>query len=163
MRRCFLLLGLFGAMPAMAQDFQAPNTLLWGAVGTPWTASVRGEAWLADQASGELGVGMLGEAAPVGFDWAIRWRPDFACILCGQRDMITLGLGPGGLVSAPIDDDVWALSVGGDLAGNFVHWFSPTLGLTISGRIGVGAGFVDFDPSGSELDVWMFGGAGLAF
>lgn len=163
MLRCTLLLGLFGAMPAMAQDFQAPNTLLWGAVGTPWTASVRGEAWLADQASGELGVGFAGDADPVAFDWAIRWRPDFACILCGKRDMITLGLGPGGLVSAPIATDQWVVSIGADLGGNFVHWLSPALGLTISGRIGAGPGFVDFDPGTSSFGMWAFGGAGLAF
>jgi len=163
MRR-WMMLALCGvSMSASAQDFQSPNSLLWASVGSPWLVGARGEAWFADQASFEVGGGGLGPDASLGFDWAIRWRPDPLCINCGERDLVTIGLGPGGWVIPPIDDDQWGLSVGGDLGVNYVHWLSPTLGLTVSGRGGVGAGWVDLDVSDASLAWWAFGGAGVAF
>jgi hypothetical protein len=163
MRSLAVFVLLSAAAPAFGQDFQPPNSLVWGAVGTPWLVSGRGEAWLADQASVELGAGGLGPEADLGFDWAVRWRPDPLCINCGQRDLLTLGIGPGGLVVPSFDGGSWGLSVGADLGANYVHWLSPTLGLTISGRAGVGAGFLDLDVGNAEADFWAFGGAGLAF
>jgi len=163
MRRWSLSLVLMCSMPAFAEDFQPPNSLVWAAAGTPWLVSGRGEAWLADQASVELGVGGLGPDDVLGFDWAIRWRPDPLCIRCGERDLVTLGIGPGGLVVPSFDGGAWSTAVGGDLGVNYVHWLSPTLGLTISGRAGVGASFVDLDFSAVEPAFWAFGGAGVAF
>jgi len=163
MKRWWLVAVLWWPMSASAQDFQAPNSLLWGAVGTPWLVSGRGEAWMADQVSFELGAGGLGPDASLGFDWAIRWRPDPLCINCGERDLVTIGIGPGGLVVPPLDQDNWGLAAGGDLGVNYVHWMSPTLGLTVSGRAGLGAQWPDLDFGDAELGFWAFGGAGVAF
>jgi len=154
---------LWVPITASAQDYQAPNTLLWASVGSPWLLGVRGEAWMADQVSFELGGGGLGPDATLGFDWAARWRPDPLCINCGNRDLITLGVGPGGWVIPPIDDDAWGLAVGGDLGANYVHWFTPTFGFTLSARGGVGAGWVDLAFDDAELAWWAFGGAGMTF
>jgi hypothetical protein len=145
-----------------APDYPSPNTLLWASVGTPWLASVRGEAWLADEVTGELGVGGFGDDT-LGLDWAIRWRPEFLCFGCGGSDLLTIGIGPGGLVAPPVDRDDWGVAVGGDLGIAYVHWLSKQTGLTVAGRGGAGAAFVDADIQGAGFGWWGFGGVGLAF
>lgn len=170
MRRWACLMVAMGLLAGTAQaqelaevtDFQPPNTLVWASVGQPWVLSVRGEAWLADEITGELGVGGLGDDA-LGLDWAIRWRPDALCIGCGGSDLLTIGLGPGGLVAPPVERDDWGVVLGGDLGVAYVHWLSKKTGLTVAGRGGAGAAFVDADIGNSELGWWAFGGVGLAF
>jgi len=164
--RALALVGVAAvAAEAAAQevpDYPSPNTLLWASAGTPWLASVRGEAWLADEVTGELGLGGLGDDT-LGVDWAIRWRPERLCFGCGGSDLLTIGVGPGGLVAPPIDREDWGLAVGGDLSIAYVHWLSKKTGFTVAGRGGAGAAFVDTDLQGAELGYWAFGGAGLAF
>lgn len=165
------MLALVASLSAYAQNYQSPNSTVGVSVGTPWLVSVRGEAWFADEASFELGVGALGRAeSQVGLDWALRWRPDFACLGCESRALVTFGLGVGGTVQSDLSfdggaafDDPWGFAVGPDLAATFAWWLSPTMGLTLGARGGVGAAW-----AGSDLDViepgsWAFLTGGLAF
>src|SRR5205085_678083 len=130
------------------QNYQSPNATVGVSVGTPWLVSVRGESWFADEASFEIGVGSFGAAdSLIGLDYAIRWRPDFACFGCETRVLGTFGLGLGGTITSDIDldggsafDDPWGWAVGPDLAGTFTYWLSPTIGLTLTGRGGGGRG-----------------------
>jgi len=145
-----------------ADDFPSPNTLLWGSVGQPWLASVRGEAWFSDEATGELGVGGFGDDT-LGLDWAIRWRPDVLCFGCGGADLLTIGIGPGGLVAPPVDRDDWGITAGGDLGLAYVHWLSKKTGLTVAARGGAGAAFTDLNVDQAGFGWWAFGGVGLAF
>jgi hypothetical protein len=125
----------------------------------------RGEAWLAEGVSGELGAGTLGEVGDaVGFDWALRWRPDFACLNCGEQVLATFGLGVGGLVVPDFQlEDPWELAVGPDLAATGVVWLSKRVGIHLTGRVGVGPGWLGTDFSTVEVKPWAFLTAGLAF
>src|SRR5687767_13848408 len=97
-----MLLPLFAAA-ALAQGYRSPNSTVGVSVGTPWLVSLRGEAWVGDEASFEVGVGTLGAVdQQIGLDWAIRWRPDFACFGCDGRVLATLGVGVGGLVTSDL-------------------------------------------------------------
>ena len=166
-----MLLLLVGSLSALAQNYQAPNATLGVGVGTPWLVSVRGESWFADEAAFELGVGTLGSVdQQIGFDWAIRWRPDFACFGCETRVLGTFGIGAGGIITSDIAldggkafDDPWGWAVGPDLAGTFTYWMSPTLGLMLTGRGGVGAAWSGTDLDVLEVGYWAFLTGGLAF
>jgi len=148
---------------AMANDYPTPNTLLWGAVGEPWLVSAKAEGRLGDSFTGQVGFGGLGLDATLGFDWAFRWRPDALCVGCGQRDLLTVGVGPGGLVMPPVNWDDWRFAAGGDLGLAYVHWLSPQAGLTIAAHGGAGAAWVDLDVSALSLQWWGFVGMGMAF
>ena len=151
------------AVPALA--WEPPNSTLGVSGGTPWLVGARGEAWFADELSAEVGAGTLGEVGEgFGVDTAVRWRPDLLCFGCEYRVALSLGVGIGGLVEPDLQlDGPWAFAVGPDLAATFVYWFSPTYGLAVSARGGIGAGW-----SGDAFDEiaprpWAFGTIGLAF
>jgi hypothetical protein len=162
-RRVFHLFLLMLPSVSAAQDYPTPNTLLWGAVGEPWLVSAKAEGWLGEAFTGEVGVGGLGLDATIGFDWALRWRPDALCFGCGHCDLLTIGIGPGGLVAPPINWDDWRFAAGGDLGLAYVHWLSPKTGVTVAAHGGAGAGWVDLNIAESSFQWWGFGGLGLAF
>ncbi|MEZ4238691.1 MAG: hypothetical protein R3F59_21575 [Myxococcota bacterium] len=160
---------LFAALPAWARDtgvgYQPPNSTLGVSGGTPWLVGARGEAWFADELSGEIGGGTLGEVDDnFGVDFAVRWRPDALCFGCESRALLTFGVAVAALIEpAPGFEGPWDFAVGPDLAATFVYWFGPTYGLAISARGGVGAGW-----TGDVFDEvtprpWGFGTLGLAF
>jgi hypothetical protein len=160
------LLGL--AVPALAQapadvDYTPPNNTVHAAVGTPYLLSVQAEQWFADQVSAQIGVGTDGAFESFGADWAIRWRPDFACFNCGERALVTLGVGPGGVIDANFAGEEWGFVVGGDLDATGVYWFSTSVGFTLSVHGGLGAGWLGTSFDAIEPGYWLFGGAGLAF
>src|SRR5688500_4087670 len=132
---------------AFGQGYQPPNSTVGAGIGLPWLVSVRGEAWFADEGSFQLGVGTLGQIEQrLGLDWALRWRPDFACVGCDGRVLGTFGAGVGGTVASDIDlaggsafDDAWGFAAGPDLAGTFTYWMTNTAGLMATGNGGVGA------------------------
>jgi hypothetical protein len=145
-------------------DFPWPNSMIGFSVGTPWLVGGRAEAWLADAVSGELGAGTLGEVEDIGFDWAIRWRPDFACLNCGEQVLATFGVGIGGLVVPDLQlEDPWELAVGPDLSVSGIVWVSSRVGFHLTGRAGVGPGWVGTDFSEIEARPWAFLSTGLAF
>ncbi len=160
-----MVLWLAGAALAEEGGWQAPNSVVGVAVGTPTTWSVRGQAWFADEGEGELGVGVADLDDPnVAFDWAVRWRPDFACIGCGERVLVTIGLGAGGLVTPPPGwEGPWAFAVGPDLGANGVFWMSNKVGLELGGRVGFGPGWVGTDFDTAAVEPWAFLSLGLAF
>lgn len=154
---------------ASAQDagpgFKWPNSLVGVTGGTPMLLGLRGEQWLSDDVTGELGVGVTTvDDLELAFDWAFRWRPDFACLGCGTKALVTIGVGPGGTVIPPAGfDGPWVYSVGLDLGVNGVAWVGPAIGLTAGVRVGGGA-----QVEGTEFDDlagtgWVMGSAGLAF
>lgn len=156
---------------AVAQGYQAPNSTLGVGVGVPWLASVRGEAWVGDEASFEVGVGTLGLVEEnLGLDTAVRWRPDFACFGCDGRVLATLGAGVGAIVTTDIDlsggkafDDPWAFAVGPDVAATGTYWFTPTIGFAVTGRGGIGASWVGDGFTDLGAAYWAHLTAGLAF
>ncbi|MBX2799560.1 MAG: hypothetical protein KTR31_17925 [Myxococcales bacterium] len=160
---------------AAAQNFQSPNSTIAVSGGSPSALSLRGEAWLGASTSGEIGVGLpadqltnlfgdeSGAVAPI-FDWALRWRPKPLCFGCGQRALISLGVGLGGTVTPDLElVGPWTYSAGLDLAGTGVYWFSPTFGLQATLRAGGGPQWVGPNLDEPEPAVWLFGGVGLAF
>ena len=165
------MLLLLAAAAQAQQGYQSPNSTLGVGVGTPWLVSVRGEAWVGDEASFEVGVGALGAVDPdLGLDWAVRWRPDFGCFGCSGRVLVTLGAGVGGLVTSDLSldggsafDEPWGFAVGPDLAATFTYWFTPTMGFMLSGRAGIGGAWVGDDLSVIEPTPWAFLTAGLSF
>lgn len=147
-----------------ARAYQPPNSTLSASIGYPALLSGRGEAWLADELSVEIGAGALGEVDPFGFDTSIRWRPDLLCFACGQRALVTLGFGAGGVINPPVGfDGPWAFAAGPDVAVTAIYWFSPVVGLSLSAHGGVGPGFVGDDFGDVSVEPWGFGGLGLAF
>lgn len=152
---------------AHAEDFQSPNTLLTAAVGRPWLVSARAEAWIGDGVTGEVGVGALGDGAAweglIGVDWAIRWRPDALCFGCGSRNLLSVGVGPGGWVVPPLERDGVGLAAGGDLGLAYVHWLTRQTGFTVSGKVGGGAGWQDLEVADAAGVWWAYLGAGVAF
>jgi hypothetical protein len=157
---------ILAASAAFGQSYQSPNSMVGVSVGTPSLVSLRGEAWVAREASFELGVG-----APQDFDFeqldldvAIRWRPSIACINCGGRVLGTFGLGVGSVMGPEAGfDGPWAFAVGPDLVGSGVYWLSSQIGVQLSLRGGYGAAWTgtDFDQVGGAG--WFFGTLGLAF
>jgi hypothetical protein len=145
--------------------FQSPNSILAVSVGSPTLLSIRGSAWLGDEIEGELGVGAdQFDDLVLGFDYALRWRPDFACFGCGERVLVTIGLGIGGTVVPPPGfDGPWAFSAGPDLAANLVGWVSPTVGLQLGVRGGIGPAWVGTEFGEFEVEPWGFVSAGVAF
>lgn len=156
------------AQTAVAQTdpgYSWPNALVGVTAGTPTTLGLRGEQWLSDDVTGEIGAGVTRfDELALAFDWAIRYRPDFACVGCGSKALVTFGAGPGGtVVPPPAFEGPWAYSVGLDLAANGVLWVGPAVGLTIGVRGGGGVGVVGTafdDLSGTG---WVMGTAGVAF
>ena len=163
------MLALVAALSAHAQNYQSPNSTVGVSAGTPWLLSLRGEAWFANEASFEIGVGSLGAVDQrLGFDYALRWRPDFACLGCETRALATFGLGVGGTIASTLAfdgavDDPWGWAVGPDLAVTGTYWLSPTIGLMLSGRGGVGAAWLGSEFDAIEPGFWAFGTGGLAF
>jgi hypothetical protein len=158
------------ALPAFADtpaapEFQPPNSIIGVSVGYPWLIGGRGEAWFADEGSVELGAGTAGDVGDtLGTDWAVRWRPDFACLNCGEQILVTFGLGLGGLVVPDLQlDGPWEFAVGPDLVATGVLWFSTTVGFQLSGRVGIGPGWVGDEFDAIEAKPWAFLTAGLAF
>jgi len=165
---------VLAALPAFADTpdppaYQVPNTVVglsFGTVGTP-VLGVRGEAWFADEGSFELGANAL-LASDVDdvlvADWAIRWRPDFACLNCGEQVLVTFGLGLGGLVAPDLElDGPWSFAVGPDLVATGVVWFSTNVGFQLSGRFGIGPGWEGDNFDEIEATPWAFLSLGLAF
>lgn len=159
----FLILAVSSAL---GQDYQSPNSVVGVGAGTPSLLSVRGEAWFAEEATFELGIGV-----PQGFDVAsptadvaLRWRPDIACINCGGRVLANFGIGAGS-VFGPQDGfgGPWAFAVGPDVAGTGVYWLSSQLGLQVSLRGGFGPAWVGTDFDAIDTAGWFMGSAGLAF
>ena len=157
---------IFAVSSALAQDYQSPNSLVGVGAGTPSIVSLRGEAWFAEEASFEVGLGLPSdfELSNMNADAALRWRPDIACIGCGGRILATFGLGVGS-VFGPSDGfgGPWAFAVGPDLIGTGIYWLTPQLGAQLSLRGGFGPAWVgtNFDDVGTAG--WFMGSAGLAF
>lgn len=160
-----LAYGLTNTAWAESPGYQSPNSIVGVSAGTPLTLSLRGEAWMADEIEGELGVGFRNlDDLDLGFDYAVRWRPDIGCIGCGGRVLLSLGVGPGGLVLPPPGfDGAWSFAVGGDLGANLVFWMSPTVGLDLSVRGGGGAAWTGTDLGDLSGTGWVMGTVGLAF
>jgi len=150
---------------AAAQDFKPPNSTLGVGVGMPTLLSLQGEAWFAHQASFVLGVGLPRDLAlnePT-FNWALRWRPEFACVACDERLSATFGVGLGGLIDPVFPRAPWGFAVGPDLAGTGVYWFTPNLGIQATAHVGLGPGWAGTNLSEGNLSGWAFLSAGLAF
>jgi hypothetical protein len=163
-----MLFALLFAAPASAQStpgYTWPNSVLGVTAGTPTTLGLRGEQWLSDDVEGELGVGVQSfESFDPTFDWALRWRPDFACFGCGSRALVTIGIGPGGtVVPPPAFDGPWGFAVGADLGVNLIVWTGPSVGVNVSGRGGGGVAWTGTDFSALGGTGWVMGTLGLAF
>lgn len=151
---------------AHAQNYQAPNSIIGVGVGYPTLVTARGEAWIGDQVSTEIGV-TWPTTLPIQsltIDTALRWRPDALCIGCGGRGLLGFGLGVGGYVVPDLTlTDAWGFAAGGDLASTAVFWFTPTFGAQASARVGAGPGWVGDASAGLAPTVWTHGTVGLAF
>lgn len=166
-----LVLALSGLAAAADGGWQSPNTFVQLGVGTPWPLALHGEAMIGEDFSGELGVGLggadgafdFGSGFDPGFDFAVRYRPDFACFGCGGRVLVTLAGGVGGIVDPDASFDAWSGSLGLDLDAALVWWATRSVGLTVGVRGGVGPA-VDlgsFRVDGAAGWGWLE--AGLAF
>lgn len=158
-----LLLALIGAAAMAQPGWQRPNSTVGVGV-APWGLTVRGEAWMSGELSAELGVGLRGfdPEQPVG-DWAVRWRPRFACFGCGERALVTIGAGVGGTVIPDFGGGPWGLGLGPDLAVTGIYWTSHAVGLQATGRVGLGP---TVSTDGFEVGVvepWFMLSGGLAF
>lgn len=157
-----LLLALL-SFAASAQGWRGPNALVGVGI-APWGPAVRGEAWMATEITGELGLGVrdLDPSAPVA-DWALRWRPRFACFGCEGRALATVGLGVGGTVAPDLSGGPWALGVGPDFAATAVYWASGSTGLQVTGRAGFGPTVLTDAVALGVYEPWFMVSAGLAF
>lgn len=146
-----------------AAGWHRPNTLL-GVGGSPWGLSVRGETWLATEITGELGVGLrdFDPEQPVG-DWALRWRPRFACFGCGERLLATLGVGVGGTILPDLSGGPWGLGLGPDLVATGIWWASPGTGLQVSARAGFGPVITTDRFEVDVVEPWFALSGGVAF
>ncbi len=157
------------AMQAHAQDllpaieYDSPNAMVQATVGVPWLAGLQSENWIANDATLELGLGVDDTFETFGGTWALRWRPDLLCFGCGDRVLVTLGVGPGGLVTADFEGGPWGFVVGGDLAASGVYWIDTTVGVSLTIHGGFGAGWRGTDFSEITPQGWVVGGLGLAF
>lgn len=170
----FLLLLASGA--AAAPAYNTPNSLLGVSGGTPTVVSVRGEAWMSEAASFEVGGGVTAGMldawldgtegngdAPI-FDAALRWRPRFLCVGCGERVLGTFGLGVGSVVRP--DPELlgpWTWAAGPDVVATMVIWSTPTFGWHVSARGGGGAQFLGNNFRDPSPAFWAFGSVGMAF
>lgn len=160
-----MLVALLLAAPAHA--WEPPNALVGVGIGAPWGVSVRGEAFLAEQVSGELGVGLndFSLDTPMA-DWALRWRPDLVCFGCDQKLQASLGIGIGGTVRVDPEEGfagTWSLGVGPDLVASGVYWFSSNAGLQLTGRVGFGPTLLTDGFAVDVVEPWAMISAGLAF
>jgi hypothetical protein len=153
------------AIASVALAFDPPNSTVSvsaGLGGEALALGVRGEAWLGDELSGELGVTTDPDFAIFGADLALRWRPDIVCIACDRRALGTFGIGVGGFLTPDLQlEDPWQWAVGPDAIATFVYWFDTAHGLTVSVRGGGGPKF-----NGTEMDGaagWGIGSVGFAF
>ena len=159
------------AEPASNAGWQAPNTFVQLGVGAPWPIALHGEAMLSEDFSGELGIGLAGQEGATdfgsgfdpGFDYAIRYRPDFACFGCGGRVLVTLAAGIGGLVDPDADFSAWNGSIGLDVDAAFVWWASRSVGVTAGLRAGVGPAIDLRTLAVDGAAGWGWLEAGLAF
>lgn len=165
-----MLLPVVLATTASAQStpgFRRPSSVLAVTAGSPVLVGLRAEQWLTDDLEGEIGAGLRStdlDPLPLAFDWALRWRPDFACLGCGGRALVTLGVGPGGTVVPPAGfDGPWAFAVGADLGANLVVWTSPNVALQLGVRGGGGAGWTGTDVGALGGAGWGAGSLGVAF
>lgn len=151
------------ATAAFGQDWHHPNTLI-GVGAAPWGLTVRGEAWLATEVTGELGFGLRGfdVEQPVA-DWALRWRPRFACFHCGEQLLATLGLGVGGVVVPGLSGDPWLIGAGPDFAATGAYWVSRNTAFQITGRVGLGPVVPVNDIALDGIEAWYMLSGGLAF
>jgi hypothetical protein len=153
-----------GALGAEIQDHQSPNSTIGASVGSPYLLGGHGEAWLADEASVEVGAGALGGVEPFGFDATLRWRPDILCLACGRRALVTLGVGVGTVVVPSVGfEGPWSFAAGPDLAATAVYWMSPAVGLALSVHGGIGPGWEGTAFDEITVAPWGFATAGLAF
>jgi hypothetical protein len=152
---------------ADAPGWRYPSSVVGISAGSPSLLSVRGEQWLADDIEAEVGAGLRAlEVEPVSaaFDWALRWRPDVACLGCGGRALVSFGVGPGGtVVPGPGFEGPIAFAVGGDVGANLVIWLNPNLGLNLSGRGGGGVGWTGSAVGDLAGAGWGMGTVGFAF
>ncbi len=159
-----------------APSFSMPNSTVGVSVGGPAFMWVRGEAWYARDLSVEVGGGVplatleswfSGEGSsgePARFDAAARWRPRSLCFGCGRAAMATLGFGVGTVVTPNVElVGPWRYAVGPDLVGTAVFWFSPTVGLQVTGRIGGGPEWEGSSLGDPTARLWGFGTVGFAF
>ncbi|HHO53116.1 MAG TPA: hypothetical protein ENK18_20135 [Deltaproteobacteria bacterium] len=154
------------SLSAAAQHYQAPNSIVGVGVGYPTLITARGEAWIGDQVSTEIGV-TWPSTIPIQsltIDTALRWRPDALCIGCGGRGLLSFGAGAGGYVVPDLTlTESWRFAAGGDLVGTAVFWINTTFGLQASARAGGGPGWVGLGTTGITPAIWAHGTVGLAF
>src|SRR5690606_27777334 len=93
------------AQGAAGDGWQDPTAMVGVGVAR-WGPRVGGHSMVGDQVGAELGVGVRDlDIEQLVFDWAVYWRPDFACFGCGGRVLGTLGLGVGGPLSPSFTGD----------------------------------------------------------
>ena len=171
-----MLLPLLATAAMAGPRFHTPNSLIGVSGGIPSVVSLRGEAWMTEGATFEVGVGAplpllnawldgtAGRGEPAVFDGALRWRPRFLCVGCGQRVLGTFGVGLGGLVTpAPELLGPWRWAVGPDVAATLVAWSTPEVGWQLSARVGGGPEFVGNRFREPQPALWAFGTVGMAF
>jgi hypothetical protein len=128
-----------------------PHSFVDLAVGSPWVVSLQAESLLGEEVSGQIGVGIAGADGLVDFasgqqfgaNWAIKYRPAWACLGCGGRTAGSFGAGIGGLVTPPPDfkGGGWNASAGLDVDGRVVYWSGHTTGFTAGLEGGVGPAY----------------------
>lgn len=167
---------LGSAALAAPPSYSTPNSLIGVSGGTPAVLSVRGEAWMAEGASFEIGGGVplrtvnawldnesLGPE-PVIFDAALRWRPRFLCVGCGRRVLGTFGLGLGAVVTPDVELlGPWTWALGPDAVATVVAWSTPTVGWHASLRLGGGAEWQGQELRSPRPAFWGMGTLGMAF
>lgn len=156
------------ALTSMAVAHQPPNSVLGVTVGATADGAFglggRGEAWIADEVSVELGMTTDPDFAGFGADLALRWRPDALCFACDRRVLATFGVGIAGSTVPDVKlASPWPWAVGPDVVGTVVYWLSPTYGLALSLRGGGGPRFVGDALDAAEPAGWGFATLGLAF
>lgn len=156
------------AVVSVAFAFQQPNSVLGVTVGAGPEGEVelggRGEAWLADELSVELGVTTPTTLDRWTADAAVRWRPDVLCLACEERALVSFGVGVGGFVVPDVTlEGPWSWTVGPDLAATFVYWAAPSMGLSVCARGGFGGRVVGEAIDDAALTGWGYASVGLAF
>lgn len=159
---------MFWVSLGFAQDgvvrYPHPNVILGVGPGRPAVLGIRAEGWIADQLSTEIGVGLQRfDFEGLEADLCLRVRPDAFCVGCGNRDLLTVGVGIAAVGTAPVDFETWRLAFGPDVAVTGVHWLDRELGLQATVRGGAGPVLAGPDPAIDGVDWWLFGTLGLAF
>lgn len=161
---------------AVAAPLHTPNSLLGVSAGTPTLVSVRGEAWMAEAASFEIGGGVPLEtieawldgaalgSSPITFDAVLRWRPRFLCVACERPLSASFGLGLGTQITPNVELlGPWTWALGPDVVATLVAWSSPTLGWHFSVRAGGGPEWTGNELRQPTPTFWAHGTLGLAF